>query len=94
MVVDGRVIYDENEGSYGVLSNSVVDEALFGKNTFICHLEGNPKVIYRLFKQHSNEIQGDLLFCYQDKNFFSNHSEEIAPGLWKYTGDIFYKEDT
>lgn len=84
MIVDSKTMFSK-DGSYVVFSNTILHTDKFGPYTFIVHMEGTPKQLFRLWKEHRDEIQGRLLYCIKDKDFFKNHSTEIEEDLYEYT---------
>lgn len=89
MIHESKVVYGE-DGSYIVFANNFLDTEKFGENTFIVHMEGTPKVLFKEWMRHKEEfLIGRIFFCTQFGNFFKNHSEEILPGVWEYTGDKY-----
>lgn len=86
MIVDSKTMFSE-DGSYVVFSNSILGTDKYGEYTFILHLEGTPKQIYRLWKQHRPNIKGRVLYCIKDIDFFKKHSREIEEDLYEYTGN-------
>ena len=68
---------------------SVTDAKFLGgdyKGRYIVHAEGNPRVIYKLWKRYESDIsQGqDVYFMLKKLQYFRNHCIEVAPGLYKY----------
>ena len=68
---------------------SVTDAKVLGEEyegRFVLHAEGNPRVVYKLWKQYEDEIsQGmDVYFSLKKMEYFRNHCEEVMPGLYKY----------
>lgn len=86
MITEGYIIYDA-EGSYMVISNSILPES-FGPCTFIAHMEGSPKVLFRLVQENKDKMKGKILFCTKDINYFTNHCKEIQEGLYEFTGKL------
>lgn len=84
MIHDAKVIYSE-DGSYMVIARDFIRTDIYGPNIFIVHMEGTPKQLYKLGKEHYDELHKDrIFFCIKDKNYFGNHCEEILPGLFEY----------
>lgn len=82
MIVDSRLMYSD-DGSYIVFSKEYMEGF-----TFIVHVEGTPKALYRLWKENRDELEGRILYCIKDKDFFSGHSVEIEEGLYEYIGEF------
>jgi hypothetical protein len=51
-------------------------------------MEGIPKGLLRLFKEHRKLFSDRILYCIKDTNFFINHCKEIEEGLYEYTGKL------
>jgi hypothetical protein len=82
MVVDAKIMYGE-DGSYCCFSYDFMPGA-----TFIAHIEGTPKKLYRLWRKHRGLFKGRILYCIKDKDYFSGHSRMIEDGLYEYIGNI------
>jgi hypothetical protein len=86
MKANSTVIYDE-AGSYMVISDTILPEP-YTNYTFIVYMEGIPKGLLRLFKEHRKLFSDRILYCIKDTNFFINHCKEIEEGLYEYTGKL------
>lgn len=84
MVTKGEIIFD-TKGSYMVISKDILPST-YTDYTFIAHMEGNPKGLARLWKEHKDVFSGHIYFCTKEINFFSNHYKEVEEGLYEYTG--------
>ena len=84
--LDSKIYASPEHLSYMV----VTDAELLGggyKGKFVVHVEGNARVIYKLWKQYEDEISPegvDVYYSLKKLEYFINHSEEVVPGLYKY----------
>jgi hypothetical protein len=84
MTANSTIIYGE-DNSFFVVSNDILDSSEYGVNTFIVHTQGNPKSLYRLYKEHKDMFKGRILFTYDITNFIKNNSVKVEEGLYEYT---------
>ena len=85
MVVESKTLYTE-DGSYIVISYDMIEG--YDEHTFIIHMAGAQKSLYRLWKEHRDLIRGRVLFCADFGNKFKKHSVEIEEDLFEYIGDF------
>ncbi|AIA83158.1 hypothetical protein AV947_gp43 [Podophage Lau218] len=79
-------LYADGE-NYFVVANSYDIVGIDG--SYIIHLEGNPKKLYKLWIKYKKEIDIKNLYFMKIKgDYFKNHSEAVAgcDGLYKYIG--------
>ena len=84
MIADSKLVYGE-DGSYIIFVPNFLDVEEYGEHTFIAHMEGTPKVLYREWMRHKDEVlKGRILYGIKDKDYFQNNSIEIEEGLYEY----------
>lgn len=60
--------------------------------SYLLHCEGNPRVLYRIFKECKGFLHPDKYFMLKDEKFFRNHCVEYSRDdsgdiIYKYTGE-------
>jgi len=83
MIADSKLVYGE-DGSYIIFVPNFLDVEEYGEHTFIAHMEGTPKVLFREWMRHKDIIKGRVFYSIKEQDFFQNNSIEIEEGLYEY----------